>query len=38
MANDKVFMSRCLELGRIAFDGDAPVGSVILFEEGIRQK
>ena len=33
MAIDDNFMRRCLELGRIALDGgDAPVGSLILFE------
>lgn len=33
MADDENFMRRCLELGRVAMHGgDAPVGSLILFE------
>lgn len=36
MSNDESLMRRCLELGRIAMErGDAPVGSLIVFEERI---
>jgi len=36
MASDENFVRRCLELGRIALDGgDAPVGSLILYEGDI---
>lgn len=36
MINDENFMRRCLDLGKIALDGgDAPVGSLIFFEDEI---